>query len=479
MKNPRWFEVDQEGLRELHSDLPLGRMVMELIQNVWDERSSICEVMMVQERAATIVVVRDDNPDGFKDLRDAYTLFRSTRKRSDPTVRGRFNYGDKIVLSRAREARIMSTTGTIVFGREGRRSTREKTDSGTVVSITLPRVSNSEVEAALVYLRRILPPANCRTTINGDVLVAPEEFCSRVCTLPTDILRDEGGFKRIARTARQTKITLTTSPDGKAMLFEMGLPVCDIAGSHDVNVHQKVPLSQDRTTVSAAYLRDVYAEVVNALEGKAPLAPLGISVLKDALESPRVQSGTAKHVFTEIHGAKALIQSNDADCDQEAARHGYEIVSGRSFGATVNHKLREAGVSTTHDIFNRKFSDEPWKRVAITPGSDLENFCAYVRMLSREIYGDNEFKVSIAEDLGPHGAQNENGHHLVFAVKAIEGGKNPVSKHTRIILHELAHCKGDGHDGVYDKEFERITQVAFMLALTRPEIFRPFEEILW
>jgi len=49
-------------------------------------------------RVATITVA-DDAPDGFCDMRDAYTLFKETYKRKDPIKRGRFNFGEKQVLA--------------------------------------------------------------------------------------------------------------------------------------------------------------------------------------------------------------------------------------------------------------------------------------------------------------------------------------------------------------------------------------------
>jgi hypothetical protein len=76
------------------------------------------------------VTVTDDDPDGFADLRDAYTLFAESRKKDNAEQRGRFNVGDKLVLATARSATISTTTGTMVFDPEGRHFRRMKRAAG-------------------------------------------------------------------------------------------------------------------------------------------------------------------------------------------------------------------------------------------------------------------------------------------------------------------------------------------------------------
>jgi hypothetical protein len=99
MKSKSWFEVSKEGLRTLQEGKPKHFLARELIQNAWDEDIKRCEFRASWERGTANIAVEDDNPGGFRDLTDAFTLFKSTYKRSDPTTRGRFNIGEKQVLS--------------------------------------------------------------------------------------------------------------------------------------------------------------------------------------------------------------------------------------------------------------------------------------------------------------------------------------------------------------------------------------------
>src|SRR5512136_1181513 len=104
-----WFEVDRKGLRALWAGKPLTFVVRELVQNAWDEpdvtRVDVTLALDTSRRQATITV-EDDAPEGFADLRHAFTLYADTRKRIDPTKRGRFNLGEKQVLAICSNASI-------------------------------------------------------------------------------------------------------------------------------------------------------------------------------------------------------------------------------------------------------------------------------------------------------------------------------------------------------------------------------------
>lgn len=479
--NPSWFSVDRDGLRELHGNFPPERMILELIQNAWDESSTSCEVVMHHEvkhagRIATVVIVRDDNPTGFRNLADAYTLFGSTPKRRDPTKRGRFNYGEKIVLSRAISARISSTTGEIIFDNKGRHNRRRRRESGSEIEVFFPRWTKAEFAQAAAFLRRLLPPPQITLTINGEAIHSrtPERVHS--ATLATEILSVADGVSSMTRTARATTMEFYPKFDASAFLYEMGIPVCEVAGDRDINVLQKVPLSQDRTAVTPAYLQDIYAETVKAFGDQLNVDALGIEVVQAALADERVDPNTARTVFGCIYGEDAAIQSHDPDSDQEAARKGFTIVPSRTWGKDVNDKLRAAGVQTTHDLFGRDGAKEGAR---IIPPSDYtpaqQVFVAYVRMLASELYDDQAFSVELGRwDKSNVIAFNQDKSYLVFHADRL-AVDYPVSRCTSTILHELAHCKGDGHNGVYDFEFERLVNEHTVLLAQRPQRYREFE----
>jgi hypothetical protein len=71
-------------------------------------------------------VVEDDAPEGFKDLSHAFTLFADSAKKSNPEQRGRFNFGEKLVLAISDEVTIRTTKGGIRFDDAGRHSLRAR-----------------------------------------------------------------------------------------------------------------------------------------------------------------------------------------------------------------------------------------------------------------------------------------------------------------------------------------------------------------
>ncbi len=478
--NRPWFEVDRAGLKELHGALPPERLALELIQNAFDERVTRCEVWIDTQPGGTTLKVTDDSPDGFADLKNAYTLFASTKKRSDPTKRGRFNFGEKIVLSRARTAQIASTKGCVWFDEKGRHANTIKRASGTEVLITFPRWTNAATASALEFLGRVIPPVGVNTTINGILIPWPKPERSAMVKLATELLTTTEEGQMMSRTARQTGIDFYPKRAGKAWLYELGIPVCEIAGTVDVNVHQKVPLSQDRTSVTEAFLQDIYAEIVAAYGNSLDAEAFGREIIQLALADERVTPAVAKHVFTSLYGETAAIQSNDPDADQEAARAGWEVVSGRTFGAAVNNKLRAAGVATTLMQFGRQAGGAAEDVPESEWTAPQRRFVAYVRMLAREVYSDRTFRVSLGRWDASPSAMNFGGNHVQFHVsKCASCFARPVSVGTSLALHELAHCKGSGHNGVYDTEFERNVNRHTVLLATRPELYKEFEPELW
>ena len=90
MKSKSWFEVvDRAGLSKLLTDRGHHRLVYELVANAWDESSTRVDVTleMMGAQRARLVVVDDDNPAGFRQLTNAYTLFAESEKKADPVKR--------------------------------------------------------------------------------------------------------------------------------------------------------------------------------------------------------------------------------------------------------------------------------------------------------------------------------------------------------------------------------------------------------
>src|SRR5947199_7383214 len=98
---PSIFDVDKKGLAQLvRRRGGIVHAIEELISNAQDENVTRIDITFehVEQRTYRLTV-EDDSPDGFKDLAHAYTLFAPSYKKSDPSKRGRFNFGEKWVIA--------------------------------------------------------------------------------------------------------------------------------------------------------------------------------------------------------------------------------------------------------------------------------------------------------------------------------------------------------------------------------------------
>lgn len=82
-----WFEVDKRGLSQIVGARGKEFVLYELFQNAFDEDTREVSAEVTQEYGTQYTIrVRDDNPEGFKDLRHAYTLYAPSGKKGDPTA---------------------------------------------------------------------------------------------------------------------------------------------------------------------------------------------------------------------------------------------------------------------------------------------------------------------------------------------------------------------------------------------------------
>lgn len=112
-----WFTVDKDGLAKVLGRRGKAFAMLELIQNAWDApgATQVEVTLKPAARGRALLIVEDNSPNGFSDLAHAYTLFKESAKKADPTKRGRFDVGEKLVLAICDCARICTTRGTLMF----------------------------------------------------------------------------------------------------------------------------------------------------------------------------------------------------------------------------------------------------------------------------------------------------------------------------------------------------------------------------
>lgn len=358
----KWFDIDKEGLAKLIAHKGKVFLLQELIQNAWDTNCKKVSVLLepVAGRSICNLVVEDDDPDGFQDISHAYTLFADSVKKADPTKRGRFNFGEKIVLALCESALIVSTKGAVIFSPDGTRKSSRKRNLVGSNFIAQVRMTREEYQQVCTEIKQIIPPEHVETVFNGDLCKRPTIWVCWEDTLATEIADDEGNLRP---TRRKTEIELYKAEDQSGWLYELGIPVVEIGGPWHVNVMQKVPLNLQRDNVRPAYLRELRVSVLNhsaaLLEDEDATADWIDNVLGNKLIEPE----TTRTIVQKRYGDNVVTADpTDPEAMRTATANGYTVIAGRAFTKEQWENIRAAeAIPRAGKLFPtaKPYSDDP------------------------------------------------------------------------------------------------------------------------
>jgi len=367
MKRNDWFTVDKEGLAKVLERRGVAFVVLELYQNAWDEAGTTTVEATLEtiegRRAHAKLVVQDDAPDGFSDLGHAYTLFAESYKKNDPTKRGRFDLGEKLVLALCKEATIRSTTGKVTFAKDGsrRKDKRGATEAGSIFEATI-RLTKPQVEEVTEAVRLLLPPKGITTVFNGYTMPYRPPLVTFEATLPTEISGEDGVLRR---SARKTEVEVVeVQPGEKPHLYEMGIPVIPIECQWHINVMQKIPLTMERDGVPPSFVRKVMAQVLNHAHDQLDADMASSPAIMDAAGHKDIDPDALNSVLDKAIGKQRVMQDpSDPEANMKAVSHGHKVVGGRQLPPDIRDRLRDFR-NTGQDLCppsGRKFpSPKPW-----------------------------------------------------------------------------------------------------------------------
>jgi hypothetical protein len=340
-KNASWFEVDRDGLAEIAKRRGMSFIITEPIQNAWDEKVTRVDVQLhpVGGSPRVRIEVKDDNPDGFRDLADSYMIFRSSYKLDNPEQRGRFNVGEKLLLSVADEARVTSTKGTVIFSAKGRTRSGKRTEAGSILSARL-RMTREQLREAIAFTSLLIPPPGIQTTINGRVLPSREPIAEDERSLETEVRGEEGGFRYVKRS---TVLRLYETLDGeRAQLYEMGIPIDKLNCPWHVEVGQKVPLSLDRASVRYGYRQAIESAAAEIMAARMDENTSREGWVTEAL--PSIEDDDAvRAIVTRRFGEKAVVFDPSApESNKLALDAGYRVIHGAELPKAAWASVRRA-----------------------------------------------------------------------------------------------------------------------------------------
>jgi hypothetical protein len=487
-----WFAADKEGLAKMLSRrggdgsiTGVAWLLFELVQNGWDAGARRVEVRLEPERKGLVWLTCVDDGDGFVDLRHAYTLFAESPKKGDPEKGGRFDVGEKLVLSLCEEATIASTKGSIVFDRDGRRrqDKQARTEKGSSFR-GLVRMTKVEVAQVLQAAQLLLVPEGVETTVNCETIRRRKPAASFRATLTTEKGDELGHLRRVRR---ETDVRLYEPRAGELpMLYELGIPVVELDGGEPwhLDVRQRVPLNIDRDNVTPAYLRELRVHVLNQMHEKVrgqDQATRGW--VRDAAASPEAVKEAVAHVFVERFGERAVAQDpSDPEGTKLAVHAGHTVVSGGSLSkgewdnARKFELLPRAGIVTP----SRPEQSEGGRVLDLSEETEgMRGLRKLVAAMGKVLLGGEMYAAFIdnpkADLLASYG-----GGVVTYNVPRLREhwgpdwfDQGPTEKQTDITLHELSHALASDH--LSKKYNDACTSLGAKLAFhiaSDPEFFR-------
>lgn len=496
MTKGSWFDVSRKGLLKLLDRRGRHYAIAELISNCLDadakKISVVCEPIPGVPKAR--LSVTDDSPEGFKNLRHAFTLFDESLRAGEAEKRGRFNLGEKLALALCEEALIESTTGTVRFDDTGRHEhPRQTRDKGTRFEATV-LLTREQVAKAIALIKSFIPPPGVEIQLCGNdtagyengklwsTIRRPNETYKIERTLPTELADEMGNFTRDSK--RKTIIEIFPAKDGPGMLYELGVPVVELGGGErwHVNVLQKVPLNMERDNVTPAYLREIRTLLMNTVYHELKEDDANQPWTRTATIDPKIDdAATEKMLDLRFGKDRAIYDPSDTEATKRLQAEGYTIITGSMLKAEewenvkrCNAALPAGQISPTPKPFHPDGRTLTWlPESEWTPG--IRQVVVFARELGPYLLNKGVL-VHVAKDPGWNfnGTFSPDGELIMnvpkLGRKFFEAG---ISEDVlRFLIHEFAHdiC-GDHLDAEYHKALERMGARTARFALDHPEAF--------
>jgi hypothetical protein len=478
-----WLEVDILGLRRTLERKGKAWAIFELVQNSWDTDATQVDVTLTKPKNVdgqfiSTLICKDNDPDGYRNLDEARTLFASSTKKADPTKRGRFNAGEKFVLVMCESAKVTSTTGQIQFLPNGKRKETDevKTEAGTVFEGKL-EMTDEEWEEVGRQVKLLFPPI--LTTYNSEAL--SERIPTKVfeATLPTEIANERGV---LSPRKRNTEVRVYQPLEGETpTIYERGIPVVEMDGKWHVSVEQKIPLNTERDNVTPGYLRNLHAIVLEAMVDHITSDDAVKPWARAAVETGKLSAETTQKVANIRFGEKAvLFDHGDVGSNKEAVSKGANVVNRGAISPEERKVFYSAGAlkkAGEVEAYKTNPNSAPAKNTKDPNdyNDDEENFVKFVGVVSPllinhpvtvKIVNDNTFKAEACFRFKKDSYELE----LNLAYHDVHDWESNYE----VIIHELAHHKVQSNDHLCHEFYDTVTKIGgkfVMLALNQPELF--------
>lgn len=460
-----WFEISDDGWSRLSASRPLGRLLLEAVQNALDAGATLVAVELDEQG----LVVEDDAEAGIADERLVYTLFLSD-KPLDPTRRGRMGRGLKELLAAAEQASVEAIGTTIRFDERGRRSEANARTRGTRIEVRR-RTSADERALAEALVRTVVPPAGVTVRVVGRAIRRPRLALSLPGTdLETVVV--EGGVERAAmRAARLDVFTPRRGEEGH--LLEMGIPIQAWNVPWHCDVDQRVPLSEGRTSAPERYVLAVKAALLEAMIHRLDRRDLRADWVQDVIARWPVRSTLLDAYVSKVF-PRGSVLGGGSRANDRARQLGAHVVDP---GAVSHGAWMALGrVLETADDFVRRRAHE-LEGEPVAPDAAQSAFAESVRWLARRLAGSVVRVRFFAKDPTDAGLLEDaitdvTARILSFNVRSALRFDDVLDPTTLgVVLHEIAHLVTPEHDQRFIDRLQFLAgAMARLLAEAGPEL---------
>lgn len=486
----QWIEVDKDGLAKL-IDEP-SDAIRELVSNCLDTDAKTISVSISPiegRRGVAEVVVEDDDPQGFKNLEHAWTMFAESNRKGDPTKRGRFCMGEKLVLALCEEASIETTTGSVRFDDKGRHVGRKKRESGSVFRAVM-RLKREDITAARGIVKSIILEEDddkeyeVTLTIDGDHVRPRKPVVAFGATLPTQFADTTGALRP---TARLTSIRLY-KPIGDEVphLYELGVPVMKLDGGErwHVDVGQKVQLTMDRKSVTTTFVRELRVALLNNAFCLLEEEDARAQWTRTAISSPKAEVEAVKTIAKLRYGEGAVAADpSDREAEKRAASKDVVVVHGGSASADEWSSFKRAGVlQPAGKVYAtpKPYSSDPAAPAATLIERkdwtlDQRRVVLYIEQITPKLIG-SQVDVKLVRTTNGFAACYKRGELDLNVFRLghawFKRGCQDVSVINELLIHELGHHYS--HDHLSERYHDALCSLGAKLtklALEKPLMF--------
>lgn len=468
------FELSNIGWRRMNAGRDAYELVREAVANAFDQDdvTSINVKIEAMDIGGTQVVIEDNSVRGIEDPSLVSTVFM-TDKGDSPKKRGRKGRGLKELISAADHATIDTVGHRIEFA-EGRTVYSNTRKQGTSVSVYVSDWGLESRHGIRSYLFRMIPPLATDLYIDG-IRVAPKRVRTVLqADLEAPCVIDGVQINQTHNTA--VNITNLAKGETEGWLYEMGVPVQSIKTKFHIDVQQRIPLNDNRTTVDSYYLKVLYGLCLKHL-----MPSLSRGALKQewaTLGIGYADVDVMKEFVRKMFGSTTanVIKSYNKQSNDVVQQHGMQLIDTDGMPWSVEEALKKTLRSADMVAASIDASDVG-KDVQPHVADPHGKATALIRYLGQEVLGRDltvRFFERGAIFTGKMRLADFNPETLTirFNVAAGFNFNNPINPELlSTICHEFGHMTTIHHDAAFHDAVSKISgMVSTILWTKRAEV---------